>query len=84
MSYIVIIMPSAEEDLKKMNKEFLRRFVNKIEKLKTYPDVHGKPLRYSLAGKWELKFENKWRIIYIINEKDKKVEIEAIWHKDDF
>lgn len=84
MAYTVTIMPTAEEDLKKLSKELQRRFFNKIEKLKSYPSIHGKPLRYSLVGKWELKFESKWRIIYVIDEKEKRVDIEAIWHKDDF
>lgn len=84
MTYDIIISPTAEEDLKKFDKEMQRRFFNKIEKLKEYPKIHGKPLRKPLQGKWELKFERRWRIIYTINDKDKKVEIVAIWHKDDF
>ena len=58
--------------------------IKKIEKLKNYPQIHGKPLRRPLTGKWELRFEDKWRILYIINEKEMQVEIETIWHKDDF
>jgi len=84
MGYDITIMPRAKEDLKKFDKELQRRFFNKIEKLKDYPDIYGKPLRSPLAGKWELRFERRWRIIYVINEKEKLVEIEAILHKDDF
>lgn len=84
MVYEVIISPTAEEDLKKFNHELQRRFFNKIEKLKEYPDIHGKPLRKPLAGKWELRFEKRWRIVYKIDEEEKRVEIVAIWHKDEF
>jgi mRNA-degrading endonuclease RelE of RelBE toxin-antitoxin system len=84
MAYEVIISPTAEKDLGKFDKELQRRFFNKIEKLKDYPSVYGKPLRWPLAGKWELRFEKRWRIVYIINEAGKRVEIVAIWHKDEF
>lgn len=84
MAYIVILSPTAEWDLKQFDKEMQRRFYNKIAKLKDYPDSYGKPLRHSLAGNWELRFEKRWRIIYQINEQEKHVEIIAIWHKDEF
>ena len=84
MSYDVIVSPTAEEDLRKFDKELQRRFYNKIEKLKNYPNIYGKPLRWPLAGKWELYFERRWRIVYEIHEKENAVKIVAIWHKDDF
>lgn len=84
MSYDVIVSPTAEEDLKRFDKELQRRFYNKIEKLKDYPNIYGKPLRWPLVGKWELYFERRWRIVYEIHEKEKLVKIVAIWHKDDF
>ena len=84
MVYYLIISPTAEKDLRKFNLELQRRFFNKISKLKEFPDIHGKPLRKPLAGKWELRFERRWRIVYQINEAAKLVEIIAIWHKDEF
>ncbi len=84
MAYNIEIMPSAKEDLKKFDNELQRRFFNKIEKLKEYPDIYGKPLRWPLSGKWELRFEKRWRIIYVIIEREKLVQIESILHKDDF
>jgi len=32
----------------------------------------------------ELRFEKRWRIVYKINKEEEKVEVIAIWHKDDF
>ena len=84
MSYEIKLTGTAQEDLKRFDKELQRRFFRKIEKLREYPQIHGKPLRNPLTGKWELRFEDKWRILYIINEKEMQVEIETIWHKDDF
>lgn len=84
MAYEIIISPTVEEDLRKFDKEMQRRFFNKVEKLKDYPGIYGKPLRWPLAGKWELRFEKRWRIVYNIIERDKRVEIVAIWHKDEF
>ncbi|HLD48796.1 MAG TPA: type II toxin-antitoxin system RelE/ParE family toxin [archaeon] len=84
MEYNVKLTPTAEEDLKAFNKELQKRFIKKIEKLKFYPHIHGKPLRGPLAGRWEIRFEKRWRIIYVINENTKDVEIISIWHKDDF
>ena len=59
MAYEITIMPRAKEGLEKFDKELQRRFFNKIEKLKEYPDIYGKPLRSPLVGKWELRFEKK-------------------------
>ena len=83
-NYAIKMTPTAEDDLIIFNKELQRRFFNKVEKLKQDPRAYGKPLRRPLAGKWEMRFEKRWRIVYVINETDKQVEIEAISHKDDF
>lgn len=84
MAYDVKLTPTAEKDLSKFDPELQRHFYKKVEKLKEYPDIYGKPLKHDLAGKWELRFEKRWRIVYVINQKDQQVQIEAIWHKDDF
>ena len=84
MTYEVIISPTAFKDLKRFDKELQRIFFGKIEKLAEYPYIFCKPLRKPLAGKWELRFEKRWRIIYTISEIEKNVQIVAIWHKDEF
>ncbi len=84
MTYDIIVSPTAEEDLKKFDGEMQRRFYNKIEKLKDYPKIYGKPLRKPLQGKWELRFEKRWRIVYETYDNEKLVKIVAIWHKDEF
>lgn len=84
MTYRIAISETAEQKLRGFDRELQRRFFNKIEKLREYPDIYGKPLRWPLAGKWELRFEKRWRILYTINEKNKEVQIVAILHKDEF
>ncbi|MCE8422937.1 MAG: hypothetical protein J5U17_12530 [Candidatus Methanoperedens sp.] len=37
-----------------------------------------------LHGYWELYFENRFRILYTIDNKEQIVIIEAIRHKDDY
>ncbi len=56
----------------------------KIEKLKIAPDIFGKPLKGIMSGKWELRFEKRWRILYTINKNENQVEVIGVWHKDDF
>jgi mRNA-degrading endonuclease RelE of RelBE toxin-antitoxin system len=48
------------------------------------PDIHGKPIRGSLHGLWELYFERKFRTLYTIDFENGEVIIEAIKHKDEF
>ena len=83
-SYRIVIRRPAEDRLRGYDKEIQRRFVKKIRKLSENPDIHGKPLRGSLHGIWELYFERKFRILYTINVEKGEVIIEAIKHKDEF
>ncbi|MBI4214776.1 type II toxin-antitoxin system RelE/ParE family toxin [archaeon] len=83
MVYEIKISGPAEKQLSKLDKETIRRFFNKIEKLADNPEV-GKPLRQPLFGLWELYFEKSFRIIYSIDFSTKTVIIEAIKHKDEF
>lgn len=82
--YEVYMKDPAIERLKKFDKEIQRRFAKRIAKLASNPKTFGKPLKNILAGKWEDYFENKFRIIYTIDESAKRIEIEAIKHKDEF
>ena len=45
MTYEIEIVPEAKKDLTKFDRELQRRFFKKIERLKEYPDIYGKPLR---------------------------------------
>ena len=82
--YRIVIRKPAEDRLRGYDKEIQRRFAQKIRKLCENPDIHGKPLRSSLRGLWELYFERKFRILYTIDFENREVVIEAIKHKDEF
>ncbi len=82
--YRIEIMEPAEERLKKYDKNIQRHFAKKIRKLHYNPDSYGKPLRPPLHGKWELYFENSFRILFSIDLTNHIVYIEAIKHKDEF
>ncbi len=84
MTFTIKINEPAEKWLRKYNKEIQRRFATKIRKLQENPNLHGKPLRGSLHGYWELYFENKFRILYTIDYEEQTVTIQAIKHKDEF
>ena len=64
-----------EREIKKLDKELQRRLGKRLEKLKTAPDVYGKPLRWPLAGTWEIYFENKFRVLYEIDFNNKTVTL---------
>ena len=84
MTFTINIEKIAAKWLRKHNTETQKRFANKVRKLKNQPNLHGKPLRGELHGKWSLYFENRFRIIYTIDYGKQIVTIEAIKHKDDF
>ncbi|HUM77417.1 MAG TPA: type II toxin-antitoxin system RelE/ParE family toxin [Methanoculleus sp.] len=83
-TFRIQIREPAKKWLKKYDIEIQRRFAQKIRKLSEDPEMHGKPLRGSLHGYWELYFERSFRIIYTVDNKEMVVTIEAIKHKDEF
>ena len=54
-----------------------------MEKLESFPDKYGKPLKYPLSGIWEIYFERKFRVLYEIDYESKIVKIITIKHKDE-
>ena len=84
MSFKINIKEPAERWLRKYDREIQKRFAVKNRKLKKNPEIHGKPLRGVLHGYWEIYFENRFRILYTIDNKEQIVTIEAVKHKDEF
>jgi mRNA-degrading endonuclease RelE of RelBE toxin-antitoxin system len=60
----------------------IERLNKKIQKLREDPRV-GKPLRKPLAGIWEVYFEHRFRLLYEIDEANKRVIIKGLRHKDE-
>jgi len=83
MYEIIIPEPIDKWINKHLNNELIKRLDKKIQKLETGPDIYGKPLRGQLAGVWEIYFEKRYRVLYEIDYRNKKVYIIGIKHKDE-
>lgn len=85
MAYTVIVPESIQKIVNKKlkSKELVNRFYKKLKKLERAPTSYGKPLRYPLAGVWEIYFERRWRILFKVDEENKRVSIIALKHKDE-
>lgn len=82
--YDIELTEIAERKLKQFNLEIQSHFFKKLERLQNDPEAYGKPLRNILAGKWEMYFERRYRILYSIDKNRKLIIIESILHKDEF
>jgi len=83
MYEIIIPDPVDKWIHKHLNNELIERLDKKIQKLKSGPDIYGKPLRGQLAGVWEIYFEKRYRVLYEIDYQRKEVYILGIKHKDE-
>lgn len=83
MAYEVIVAETAEKEAKKkFDPPVYERFLKRLKKLEESPKIYGKPLRFPLSGTWEIYFENKYRILYEIDDNNKKVSVTGVKHKD--
>ena len=66
--------------LTKRNKKLRESISKVIDKLRENPKF-GKPLSHDLAGKWTIRVERVYRIIYEIDEENKRVVLMTIKHR---
>jgi mRNA-degrading endonuclease RelE of RelBE toxin-antitoxin system len=83
MAYEVYVSEPAEKEINKLDNYLIKRLHKRIQKLKTAPDVYGKPLRAPFAGIWEIRFEYRYRILYNIDYQKKRVIIVGFKHKNE-
>jgi len=84
MSFEILIPEPAEREIeKKLDKSMIIRLHKRMQKLRIAPDIYGKPLRRPLEGTWEIRFENRWRVLYKIDYNQKTVTITGFRHKDE-
>ncbi|MBL7169923.1 MAG: type II toxin-antitoxin system RelE/ParE family toxin [Candidatus Aenigmarchaeota archaeon] len=84
MDYQVKVPLKVQREIKKkLDKYLQKRMDKKMQKLKKNPKTFGKPLRFPLAGVWEIYFEKRWRVLYFIDEKNKIIQIIGLKHKDE-
>lgn len=79
MDYEVILADEAEDFLKKCDKSIGNRILDKLENLKTNPEL-GKPLTANLAGLWSLRIGDH-RAIYQIKNNELVVLVIKIGHR---
>jgi len=77
--YEVNIKPPAERFLRKLDKFFQKRLINKISELKINPFI-GKPLVGNLSGFWRLRVD-KYRILYKVEKQKLIVYVLDIGHR---
>ena len=80
---ILVPEPLEKEIEKKLDKVMIVRLHQRLRKLEIAPDIYGKPLRYPLAGTWEIRFENRWRVLYRIDYEKNYVFLTGFKHKDE-
>ena len=84
MPYEVIVPEKIQRIIdKKLDNNLKKILYKKLIKLETAPQSYAKPLRYPLAGIWEIYFEKKWRVLFRIDENEKIVVIVGFKHKDE-
>lgn len=77
--YRLLIAPQAQRELKKIPKRYQHSIRLALRELKENPLV-GKKLGRELTGKFSIKI-GVYRIIYIINEKDKIISVPTAGHR---
>ncbi len=77
--YRIIISPSARKELKSITKIYRQAIAAAVEDISENPLI-GKPLTRELSGRYSYKI-GVYRIIYKINDSDKKVYIISAGHR---
>ncbi len=77
--YSLDISPRAKQQLKKFPKRYKAAINEAIKTIQEEP-LFGKPLTRELTGRFSYKV-GVYRIIYIINEKDKVVQVITAGHR---
>ena len=81
--YEVSLTQTATEEFEDLDNSKQEEFSTQIDKLEDFPKRYGKPLKGQLHGYWQLRFADKYRIWYTVDEDEKQVVVEAIKHKDE-
>jgi mRNA interferase RelE/StbE len=76
----VLLHPLAARSLERMDSEISQQIKKKLRELQGYPEQRGKHLRHTQF--WSLRIGD-YRAIYEIDNKDKRVIILFIGHRDD-
>lgn len=79
MPYAVYLKRSAEKELDRLPKEVYDRIIKRLISLRDNPRPHGTKKLY---GQEEYRVRvGDYRILYVIHEKEKRVEIISVAHR---
>ena len=81
--YQIYVTQEFEKEFKaltKKNKKLKEAILKVIDKLRENPKL-GKRLSHDLSGKWTIRVERVYRIIYEIDEKNRIVTLMTIKHR---
>ena len=81
MPYTIIIKPSAQKDLDKLPFSEIKRIVSKLENLKSNPRPIGIQKLSDYEG-YRIR-SGKYRILFSIDDKNKKIYIYRLKHRKD-
>lgn len=84
MAYEWIILPCAEAQLKKLDRQVAKRIVKKLTwfSLQSNPLSHANPLHHPTIG--DVRFRiGDYRVIAFIDVSKKKIAVAAIGHRSD-
>lgn len=79
MSYAVYLKRSAEKELDRLPTEVFNRIVKQLISLRDNPRPRGMKKLHGREG-YRIRVGD-YRILYIINEKEKKVEVVSVAHR---
>lgn len=74
-----LLHPMAAKTLEKLDIGIRRQIKKKLKELKEFPEQRGKHLRYTQF--WSLRIGD-YRVIYEINEKEKRIIVLFIGHRN--
>lgn len=81
MSYVVYLKRSAEKELSRLESEVHDRIVKRLFSLQDDPRPHNVK---KLQGRNEYRLRvGDYRVLYIIDESAKKIEVVAVGHRKD-
>jgi mRNA interferase RelE/StbE len=81
--YLIIFMPQASDDLRRLDKPTAQRILHKLKWLsQNFTDLTSKKLTGELRGVYKLRV-GSYRVIYTVNQEERQLAIHLIGHPRD-
>ncbi len=81
MPYDLFLSKEFERQYSKLEPKTKARIVSKLTEVEEAPHHTGKPLKHNLKGIWSAR-AGKYRILYLIDEKKRKINIITLRHRE--